>query len=457
MDHRPTEARRVAILNFNSDNPLPHLTKNGGAVGFTSAPTVPTAATPEWTDQYIRTYIQIKTNEDSPNYNNPNDLLFTQFEPLEQDFSTYNTPKDALRVDTLIKCPDLLDRGQQFFTNDSNSGLLRRVNRQLEQSVGDSKQVEEVDFVNVLYHKVNPNVSSLKRVHIDVDTVDTDLDEIEPPRHMDGSKSQMVLHFKPTKKARYPEEQSFQVVCNQDFRLNRPFDMQAYQRRFKMGLIDIWLNQHYHNIKDKEMWLAVVSQDASHIGEADRQYIPQGHYTDMREVVDVIGRHLLGVGTPACIGMREQKWTVLYPHTATGQEKLVLNPALAELFGHTPNTCIDGLTFPLDESHPSQSLQGTSTPDLKAGFRILYVYCDLVKPQIVGDSRARFLEQVVPHFDAKTGEFFMQIANPNYVPLVDNLSTVSSINVVVTDSLGRDLTYDYADQKPKATLHMTVN
>ena len=102
---------------------------------------------------------------------------------------------------------------------------------------------------------------------------------------------------------------------------------------------------------------------------------------------------------------------------------------------------------------PKHYIQGPNQIDLLAGFRLMYVYADIVKPSIVGNAYVPILEQVVPHFD-KNGQFAIEISNPNFVELTDSITSVRELTISVTDSLGRDLSYDDQSLTPKAKLQL---
>ena len=69
---------------------------------------------------------------------------------------------------------------------------------------------------------------------------------------------------------------------------------------------------------------------------------------------------------------------------------------------------------------------------------------------------APFLDQFVPQWD-DSGEAFMEISNPNYIPLVEQVTLLNSLKVVITDSLGRDLVYNQHEMKPRITLSIKTD
>jgi hypothetical protein len=78
---------------------------------------------------------------------------------------------------------------------------------------------------------------------------------------------------------------------------------------------------------------------------------------------------------------------------------------------------------------------------VNAGFQIMYVWCDLVKEQIVGDIKGSILQVIVPEYSDGKRDWTTEPSNLIAVELADNISLINEIHVRITDSLGRDLEY----------------
>ena len=80
-------------------------------------------------------------------------------------------------------------------------------------------------------------------------------------------------------------------------------------------------------------------------------------------------------------------------------------------------------------------------PDLRAGFTSIFVYCNLVAPQVVGDSSAQVLRVV----NIKNGEFGENVekefTNPHYVPLLTK--DFSSVEINIKDDGGNLVAFEY--------------
>ena len=121
--------------------------------------------------------------------------------------------------------------------------------------------------------------------------------------------------------------------------------------------------------------------------------------------------------------------------------KLVLNDNMAEMMGYGKTQTEITLTS------AEQNLAGSKGIDLYGGFKKLYLYCDMLEDSIVGNVRAPFLDCVVPKWDT-SGESYVEISNPTYIPFRQQVTRLETLRVVLTDSLGRELKYDQSDASP---------
>ncbi|MCP3667610.1 MAG: hypothetical protein GY696_34810 [Gammaproteobacteria bacterium] len=85
------------------------------------------------------------------------------------------------------------------------------------------------------------------------------------------------------------------------------------------------------------------------------------------------------------------------------------------------------------------TIRAESYPHLDAGRGLMYIYSDLVQPQLVGDVYAPLLRVVQArgtYGDVISEDFI----SPDYLPLAQN--TVTSIRFRVTDGLGEDIPFE---------------
>ena len=80
-------------------------------------------------------------------------------------------------------------------------------------------------------------------------------------------------------------------------------------------------------------------------------------------------------------------------------------------------------------------------PDLRAGFTSMFVYCNLIKPQVVGDASAQVI-RVVNIKNAEFGENIeKEFTNPHYVPLLSK--DFSSVEINIKDDRGNLVAFEY--------------
>jgi hypothetical protein len=97
---------------------------------------------------------------------------------------------------------------------------------------------------------------------------------------------------------------------------------------------------------------------------------------------------------------------------------------------------------------------------MNAGFRVMYVWCPLIKDQIVGDIRGPLLQTLVPEYTPgeRYDDWVTEPTNPIEVELRENISQISEIPIRITDSLGRDLSYKTEQElRPTCTLRLSTH
>ena len=206
------------------------------------------------------------------------------------------------------------------------------------------------------------------------------------------------------------------------------------------------------NVFPKEMWIGLVGQQMTEVPEANKQYLEAGNYTDFdSEIIPILRRYILKLGIPLLLDKHKGKWSVNWEAGYDIGAKLVLSAPLAEMMGHKHGA---DKSIPLTSAWTS--LIGSKGVDVYGGFRFLYLYCDLLEPSMVGNTMAPFLDQFVPECN-DSGEAYVEISNPNYIPLVEQVTQLNSLKVVITDSLGRDLIYKQHEVKPRITLSIKTD
>ena len=403
----------------------------------------------EWTSTHMNWYLSMETSANLVNYSTIYNIQIFQQMPLVLDH-TQKGVEASSRVDTRVECPGLIDSAQQYFTQPKNKDLLRRVSRRLKKGSDTQNKhknsVEEVQFINMTYHKITDN--PLKRLRVKLTEDDHDLDTVEEIRYPSGSKSMLTLTFQPRpKRVKMAEEHTFQMTCNKEEPLRRTLYLSELNRPPKMGLIDVWLTNKFQNVFAKEMWVGVIAHTVNDIPEANRYYLPAGNYQDFdADVIPLLRRYFIKLGLPMVLDKEQGVWKVKTTVSYDMGIKLVLNEPLAEMLGHP-----SGANKDIRLTSAFTSLEGAKGVDVYGGFRLLYLYCDMVQHSIVGSSLVPYLDTIAPEWD-ENGECYIEISNPNFIPFVERMSRLDKLKVSLTDSLSRDLVYETEQLKPRVTV-----
>ena len=86
--------------------------------------------------------------------------------------------------------------------------------------------------------------------------------------------------------------------------------------------------------------------------------------------------------------------------------------------------------------------------DITAGIHTLYVYCDIVQPQYIGDTRVKLLRSVEVPSERKFGDtVVLSYSDPHYIPVLVN--EFDSIEIHIKDDSTRDIPFMYGRTKIK--------
>lgn len=87
-----------------------------------------------------------------------------------------------------------------------------------------------------------------------------------------------------------------------------------------------------------------------------------------------------------------------------------------------------------------ESLTATNQPNLSASMSHIFVYCDIVKPQIVGDIFCPLLRII--NISMNKGETVTNEFRPNYLPL--NRLEFDTIEILLCNEFGEEIQFDHS-------------
>ena len=181
---------------------------------------------------------------------------------------------------------------------------------------------------------------------------------------------------------------------------------------WEVALTEIQYPFSWYNVIDSKNLL--VAEDRE--GRRSVVKIPQGYYSDFELFLKTIKLCGLPESMRLSHGNISRKVTV----SMTQGGKLHFFTGLAEILGFFPNTVIDKST----RAPNMANLQNISS---------LYVYCDLVDAQLVGDTHAPLLRIV--NVEGKHGEMIRHTFHtPYFLPL--RSQEIETVEVYIRDETG---------------------
>ena len=223
-------------------------------------------------------------------------------------------------------------------------------------------------------------------------------------------------------------------------RLPQPLDLKG---SWEVGLAEIHYPHSWFNVREGELWLEMVvggSDNEAGVefdpGASVRLHVKPGYYSNVIDILEYLwgAKGMVSHGDMFRISMDniDQRVTL----TITSGLRLQLSPMLSKLLG-------------FESTHFSEGKHvGRNMADVRQGFYSIYVYCPLVEPQMVGDSRVP-LVRIVP-IQGTPGHVTSKEFQPiHYVPLQQR--QFQEIEIMLRDDTGNPIPFQRG--KVVVTLH----
>lgn len=229
---------------------------------------------------------------------------------------------------------------------------------------------------------------------------------------------------------------------------------------WELGLSEILFTHSWKNIREGsnhfDMRVRTDDREDGARGEqlVDRNFINPGKYRSVPDVFEAMKKALMEKHGKVNLYNMEMKYDPVRRRTVfnTKGEKLDehgnpfplrrsmrLGPDVAAIFGFEAGAIIksDKITV---SPYPAMT---------SGGFYNMYVYCDAIQPQIVGDVKVPCL-RILP-IDARPDEIVIakRFNHVYYMPLASH--RIPTISFKITDDTGRNVAFDYG--KTIITLH----
>lgn len=223
-------------------------------------------------------------------------------------------------------------------------------------------------------------------------------------------------------------------------RLHQPQDLKG---SWEVGLAEIQYPHSWFNVSENELWLEMTVGGPTNVASTEfdpgatvKLHLKPGYYSNVINILEYIwgAKGMVSHGDMFRIAMDniDQRVTL----TVMTGLRLQLSPKLSKLLG-------------FESTHYSEGKHtGRYMADVHQGFYSIYVYCPLVEPQIVGDSRVP-LVRIVP-IDGTPGHVISKEFQPiHYIKL--QRRQFQEIEIMLRDDTGKPIHFERG--KVVITLH----
>lgn len=216
---------------------------------------------------------------------------------------------------------------------------------------------------------------------------------------------------------------------------------------WEMALVEIHYPCSFQTITDNDSWMRLSILKSGATGDdnissgADKYnqikvYLKPGDYGSVLDLLKEINSNETLKKNSVTFEYIEKVKTVRLRCAEKKVEKVKLSKTLALILGFDPRQQV--------------SLQnndnGVRPADIKLGLPSqMYVYCDLVEPQLVGDTCAPLLRIVdIISYNCPYGAYkTIQFQNPHYVPIIK--STFQTVEIDLRDDTGAQLPFRFGN------------
>jgi uncharacterized protein (UPF0248 family) len=253
-------------------------------------------------------------------------------------------------------------------------------------------------------------------------------------------------------------------MSNYKTRLAKEINLNVEQ--WEVGLAEIHYPVSWHNVRDGMFVLRKLVESK---WEYVKGRVPDNRYDSVEKLVKVLQREIDEI-----LGDQSRKIALSYTETRhiklylAENYELTLAPSLSKVLGFDEATCVFGhpqgdLTFPvdfapsrvfgtkykfLDESDleceynhrkSQDSVRSTFVADVNRGIKNLFIHCNIIESQLVGDLYVPLLRTIAVR--GKTNEVVSEsFANIHYVRI--ERSTFQEIELHITDETGANVTFE---------------
>ena len=194
---------------------------------------------------------------------------------------------------------------------------------------------------------------------------------------------------------------------------------------WEMAAVEITYPREIFNIRDGDCAMTIYGVYEREPSKVCEFSIPGGIYADTSDIVSAVNEQILKlcVHSPEELGLRYDATTrkvtvysLIFDGTPIIIYRLVMSPTLAKILGFARTITLE-----------TESLESQPVGDVGEDVTSLYVYCDIIEPCVVGDSKVQLL-RIVPLVGEITGHHIF--TNHIYVPIQKKHFDSLEINIM---------------------------
>lgn len=209
---------------------------------------------------------------------------------------------------------------------------------------------------------------------------------------------------------------------------------------WEVGLSEIQYARSWYNMRKRNNWIYVSPARGKPFFAKD---IPQGFYSSIHPVINFINRILSQHSQEARDNVK-----INYDEVSARIKIDIKNGATLTFSSDV--AVILGFETPFERAI-TQPTESPFAPNVHLGMYSLYVYCDIVQVQMVGDSQVPLL-RVVP-IEGQHGEYITRTyQSPQYLPV--SRKAFDSIEIDIKDDTGNSIPFESG--KSMVTLHFRL-
>jgi len=206
------------------------------------------------------------------------------------------------------------------------------------------------------------------------------------------------------------------TLANYLIKLDRPLRLEG---KWVVGLVEIHFPNSWDNINDGEV---IIEQDESR--SLKILNIKSGRYRTVEDVISALHHCLAGFNMQSSVSIFYDKTeNYCYIRIDANDIRIKLSNNLSNILG------LEHKTYAFGET------KGKRQCDIAEGFTSLYVYTNLVEPQIVGDIQAQLLRIVPIKERSKEPNQVVSFQHVQYLPIIN--TGTESVEVVIRRDDGR--------------------